>query len=38
MNRIKKDQRCSFCGKAPNEVEQLLAGPGTCIWNECVAL
>ncbi len=36
MNRIKKDQRCSFCGKAPNEVEQLLAGPGAFICNECV--
>src|SRR5512141_876641 len=40
MNKIKKDQRCSFCGKAAAEVEQLLAGPETLgfayICNECV--
>jgi len=40
MNKIKKDQRCSFCGKAAAEVEQLLAGPETYgfafICNECV--
>ncbi len=34
--QIKKDQKCSFCGKAPHEVEQLLAGPGAFICNECV--
>jgi ATP-dependent Clp protease ATP-binding subunit ClpX len=36
MQKTKKDQRCSFCGKAPHEVEQLLAGPGAFICNECV--
>ena len=40
MNKIKKDQRCSFCGKAAAEVEQMLAGPETMgfafICNECV--
>ena len=40
MNKIKKDQRCSFCGKAAAEVEQMLAGPETLgfsfICNECV--
>jgi len=34
--KTKKDQKCSFCGKAPHEVEQLLAGPGAYICNECV--
>src|SRR5512142_2920695 len=34
--KTKKDQRCSFCGKAPHEVEQLLAGPSAFICNECV--
>jgi ATP-dependent Clp protease ATP-binding subunit ClpX len=36
MNKYKRDQKCSFCGKAPNEVEQLLAGPDAFICNECV--
>ncbi len=36
MTKPKKDQRCSFCGKAPHEVEQLLAGPSAFICNECV--
>ncbi len=40
MNKIKKDQRCSFCGKASSDVEQLLAGPEALgfafICNECV--
>jgi len=34
--KTRKDQRCSFCGKAPHEVEQLLAGPNAFICNECV--
>ena len=34
--QTKKDQKCSFCGKAPHEVEQLLAGPTAFICNECV--
>lgn len=29
---------CSFCGKAENEVERIVAGPGVYICNECVAL
>ena len=30
---------CSFCGKAREEVEHLIAGPnGVYICNECVAL
>ncbi len=29
---------CSFCGKAEDQVEQLIAGPGVCICNECVML
>jgi ATP-dependent Clp protease ATP-binding subunit ClpX len=36
MNKNKRDQKCSFCGKEPNEVEQLLAGPEAFICNECV--
>ena len=40
MNKIKKDQRCSFCGKVATEVEQMLAGPEPLgfafICNECV--
>jgi ClpX C4-type zinc finger protein len=27
---------CSFCDKSQTEVEQLIAGPGVFICNECV--
>ncbi|HMK61432.1 MAG TPA: ATP-dependent Clp protease ATP-binding subunit ClpX [Dissulfurispiraceae bacterium] len=30
--------RCSFCGKAQNEVKKLIAGPMVYICNECVSL
>jgi hypothetical protein len=30
--------RCAFCGKRTDEVDKLIAGPGVCICNECVAL
>jgi ATP-dependent Clp protease ATP-binding subunit ClpX len=30
--------RCAFCGKAKDEVDKLIAGPGVCICNECVEL
>ncbi len=30
--------RCSFCGKAQEEVKKLVAGPTVYICNECVAL
>ena len=36
MNKYKREQKCSFCGKGPAEVEQLLAGPDAFICNECV--
>ena len=29
---------CSFCGKAQDEVDKLIAGPGVCICDECVQL
>jgi ATP-dependent Clp protease ATP-binding subunit ClpX len=29
---------CSFCGKIATEVEQMIAGPGVYICNECVGL
>ena len=30
---------CSFCGRGQEEVQRLIAGPGTvCICDECVAL
>ncbi|MBI4911835.1 MAG: ATP-dependent Clp protease ATP-binding subunit ClpX [Acidobacteria bacterium] len=35
-SKNKRDQRCSFCGKLPHEVEQLLAGPDAMICSECV--
>nr|WP_320131754.1 ATP-dependent Clp protease ATP-binding subunit ClpX [uncultured Holophaga sp.] len=36
MTKPKREQKCDFCGKAPHEVEQLLAGPTAYICNECV--
>ena len=30
--------RCSFCGKAQNMVERLVAGPNVYICNECIEL
>lgn len=30
--------RCSFCGKAQNQVERLVAGPNVYICNECIEL
>ena len=30
--------KCSFCGKAQNEVEKLIAGPGVHICDQCVEL
>lgn len=36
---IDGDKRhCSFCGKADNEIKQLIAGPRVHICNECVDL
>jgi len=29
---------CSFCGKPPQQVAKLIAGPGFWICDECVAL
>lgn len=34
-NRLTK---CSFCGRSQNEVDQLLAGDGVCICDECISL
>ncbi len=34
-----REYHCSFCGKAPQEVRRLIAGPGTArICDECVEL
>ncbi len=30
--------RCTFCGKASDEVKRLVAGPGVYICDECIAL
>lgn len=40
MNQTPKEKPlyCGFCGKRPNEVALLIAGPTTHICNECVAL
>lgn len=33
-----KTLRCSFCGKAQDQVTRMIAGPGVCICNECIDL
>lgn len=30
--------RCSFCGKAQDEVKKIVAGPGVYICDECIEL
>jgi ATP-dependent protease Clp ATPase subunit len=30
--------KCSFCGKAQNQVVKLIAGPGVYICDECIDL
>jgi len=30
--------RCSFCGKGQDQVRKLVAGPGVCICDQCIAL
>ncbi|MDR1354268.1 MAG: ATP-dependent Clp protease ATP-binding subunit ClpX [Oscillospiraceae bacterium] len=37
-NDYSKLLRCSFCGKLKDQVTRIIAGPGVCICNECVAL
>jgi ATP-dependent Clp protease ATP-binding subunit ClpX len=37
-NNDKKSVRCSFCGKHPDQVDRMIAGPGVYICNECVQL
>ena len=32
----KKNIKCSFCGKAQDSVERIVAGPGVYICNECI--
>lgn len=38
MVNDKKDVRCSFCGKNPNEVFKMIAGKDVFICDECVEL
>ena len=33
-----KQLKCSFCGKAQEQVRRLVAGPGVYICNECIEL
>jgi ATP-dependent protease Clp ATPase subunit len=35
---VRREYRCSFCGKAQTEVKTLVAGPGVFICDECVEL
>ncbi len=37
MAENNEDLYCSFCGKAKDEVDRLIAGPGVYICNECIA-
>lgn len=34
----KKQLKCSFCGKAQEQVKRLVAGPGVYICDECITL
>ena len=37
-NDVPKNVRCSFCGKAQENVRKIVAGPGVYICDECVDL
>ena len=37
-NNVPKNIRCSFCGKAQENVRKIVAGPGVYICDECVDL
>lgn len=37
-NEDKTIVRCSFCGKAQEDVHRIIAGPGVNICNECIEL
>jgi len=36
--RVAPGEKCSFCGKAKEEVKKLIAGPEVYICNECIGL
>lgn len=38
VTKVRDGVACSFCLKAPADVETLVAGPGVFICNECVGL
>ena len=33
-----RERWCSFCGKAQDEVDRLIAGPQVYVCNECIDL
>ncbi|MDQ6873217.1 MAG: hypothetical protein M3037_14635 [Gemmatimonadota bacterium] len=35
---MRRNLRCSFCGKSENDVEKLVAGPNVYICNTCVRI
>ena len=37
-DNLENELRCSFCGKAQNEVNKLIAGQGVFICDECVKI
>ena len=37
-NNVPKSVRCSFCGKAQENVKKIVAGPGVYICDECIDL
>ena len=37
-NDVPKSVRCSFCGKAQENVRKIVAGPGVYICDECIDL
>lgn len=36
LEKDPKDSNCSFCGRAQDEVDKLIAGPDVFICNECI--
>ena len=38
MAKFEAHLKCSFCGKAQDQVRKLIAGPGVYICDECIDL
>jgi hypothetical protein len=36
--RARRNTLCSFCGKRPDQVQRLIAGPGVYVCDQCISI